>query len=57
MSLLNRIALSNGNKQRKVQANLVLRSLDQAKIDHWNKDLQAEIRRRNQKRSPLSVKP
>ena len=43
MSLLTRIARSNGNKQRKIQANFLISALDQSKIAYWNKNLEAEI--------------
>jgi hypothetical protein len=58
MSLLKRIAVSNGDKLRKARANLILAGLDQPKVAHWNNKLRAEIRqKRLEHLSPrLSVK-
>ena len=53
MSLLKRIAISNGDKLRKAEANLILARMDKNKVSHWNKKLQAEIR---QKRLPLQTR-
>ena len=43
MSLINRIATSNGNKLRKAAANLTLAALDKKKVSDWNHSLQHEI--------------
>ena len=43
MSLLNRIATSNGNKLRKAAANLTLAAMDEGKVSDWNRRLQGEI--------------
>jgi|GEM_PF-7013214 len=42
MSLLTRIAISNGDKARKATANRALAVMDQHKIVKWNKHLEAE---------------
>jgi hypothetical protein len=56
MSLLQRIAISNGNKWRKTRANLILTCLDHSKVIHWNKKLQAEIRQKRLERLSPQVK-
>jgi hypothetical protein len=55
MSLLNRIAISNGDPSRKIKANLAIATMQQYKVTYWNKSLEAEIRRKRLKQvSPLS---
>ena len=56
MSLLKRIAISNGDKLRKAEANLILARMDQNKVSHWNKRLQAEIHQKHLRRLSLRVK-
>ena len=56
MSLLRRIAISNGNKWRKTRANLILTRLDQSKVIYWNKELQVEIRQKHLERLSSQVK-
>lgn len=51
MSLLNRIAISNGDKRRKIKANRVIMMMEQQRVVHWNKSLEAEIRRKRLKLS------
>ena len=46
MSLLTRMAISNGNSSTKELATAVITSIDQKKIDHWNKALVVEIERK-----------
>ncbi len=43
MSLLRRIALSNGDKVRKMAANQMLVVMDETRILAWNNQLQATI--------------
>jgi len=43
MSLLNKIAISNGNKLRKAAANLTLTVMDGKKVADWNRSLQDTI--------------
>ena len=43
MSLLNRIAISNGNKLRKAAANLTITAMDGKKVADWNRSLQDTI--------------
>ncbi len=43
MSLLNKIAISNGNKLRKAAANLIITAMDGKKIADWNRSLQDRI--------------
>jgi len=43
MSLLNKIAISNGNKQRKAAANLTITAMDSKKVAAWNRGLQDTI--------------
>lgn len=57
MSLLKRIALSNGDKLRKAEANLILARMDKNRVSHWNKKLQAEIRQKHLRRLPLQTRP
>jgi hypothetical protein len=46
MSLLNRIAISNGNKLRKAAANLTITEIDTKKVVDWNRSLRSEIYRK-----------
>ncbi len=46
MSLLRRIALSNGDKVRKMAANQMLVVMDETRILAWNNQLQAAIDRK-----------
>jgi hypothetical protein len=46
MSLLNRIAISNGNKVRKAAANLAITAMDAKKVAGWNRNLRSEIHRK-----------
>ncbi len=57
MSLLKRIAISNGDKLRKAEANLILARMDKNKVSHWNKKLQAEIRQKHLRRLPFQTRP
>ena len=43
MSLLNRIAISNGNKLRKAAANLTITVMDGKRVAAWNQSLQDTI--------------
>ncbi len=43
MILLNRVAISNGDKQRKAEANRQIAKQDQALIAAWHEQLEAEI--------------
>jgi hypothetical protein len=43
MSLLSRIAISNGNKLRKSSANLAITIMDAKKVADWNRSLRNEI--------------
>jgi hypothetical protein len=43
MSLLNKIAISNGNKLRKAAANLTISAIDGKKVADWNRSLQDTI--------------
>ncbi len=43
MSLLNKIAISNGNKRRKAAANLTITAMDGQKVADWNRSLQDAI--------------
>ncbi len=42
MSLLRRIALSNGNKARKNEANATIKQMDRRVVKNWNKKLAGE---------------
>ena len=53
MSLLKRIAISNGNKDRKADANKVLAAMDYHKVVNWHQSLGVEIRRKEEKCCPL----
>ncbi len=55
MSLLNRIATSNGNKRRKAAANLTLTAMDDGKISDWNRRLQSEIYQKTVKRDTAGL--
>ena len=44
MSLLYRIAISQGDQTRKAEANEVIAVIEQGTVSNWNKSLQAEIR-------------
>lgn len=46
MSLLSRIATSNGNQKRKVVATKTLASVDHEKVVDWNRTLQKEVSQR-----------
>ncbi|HEX9925732.1 MAG TPA: hypothetical protein VGD99_23960 [Anaerolineae bacterium] len=46
MSLLSRIATSNGNRKRKAVAIKTLASVDHEKVVDWNRTLQKEITQR-----------
>ncbi len=52
MSLLKRIALSQGNQQRKNAATDLLRQQDAAQIKAWHQQLEAEIRHKQGKERP-----
>jgi hypothetical protein len=43
MSLLNKIAISNGHKLRKAAANLIITTMDGKTIADWNRSLQDTI--------------
>jgi hypothetical protein len=43
MSLLTRMAISNGNKERKIYANKWLTMINHHKMSKWNNNLQAEV--------------
>jgi hypothetical protein len=49
VSLLNRIAISNGDKRRKIKANRAIMMMEQQRVVHWNKSLESEIRRKRLK--------
>ncbi len=55
MSLLNRIATSNGNKLRKATANLTLAAMDDGKVSDWNRRLQSEIYQKTVKRGTAGL--
>ena len=51
MGLLQRLARSNGNQQRKDEANALIKDrLDKQTVIDWMKDLDAEIRAKNEER-------
>ena len=51
MGLLQRIARSNGNDERKAEANALIKDrLDKQTVIDWMKDLDAEIRAKNEER-------
>jgi hypothetical protein len=55
MSLLNKIAISNGNKLRKAAANLTITAMDGKKVADWNRSLQDAIyQKRRLKAIPLT---
>ena len=55
MSLLNKIAISNGNKQRKAAANLTITAMDDKKVAAWNRGLQDTIYQKKRMRAiPLT---
>lgn len=43
MALLNRIAISNGDKARKAEANIQIAKRDEALVAAWHKQLETEI--------------
>lgn len=49
MSLLRRIAISRGDRERKMAANSVLAGLDRVVVADWNKALRAEINEKSRK--------
>ncbi len=54
MALLNRIAISNGNKARKRAANLLITNKDGHTVVIWNKQLETEIQKRRAGKSALA---
>ena len=46
MSLLHRIAISQGDQARQAAANAAIATLEQPRLVDWNKHLQAEICRK-----------
>jgi hypothetical protein len=55
MSLLNKIAISNGNKLRKAAANLTITAMDGKKVADWNQSLQDTIYQKKRLRAiPLT---
>jgi hypothetical protein len=54
MSLLTRMAISNGNKERKNNANTLLVTMDRHKVAKWNQGLQIEVNR-EARCCPLSI--
>lgn len=50
MPLLNRIAISNGDKNRKAAANKVLAAMNHQKIANWHQSMRVEIRRKQARR-------
>jgi hypothetical protein len=51
MSLLARIAVSNGNQELKTSANLLIAALNRHTVEAWNKQLEMEIQKRNSRES------
>ena len=43
MSLLGRIAVSNGSPTRKAQATLYLAAMQRGVVERWNRDMEREI--------------
>ncbi len=54
MALLNRIAISNGNKARKRAANLLITNKDGHTVASWNKQLKTEIQKKRAGKSALA---
>lgn len=48
MSLLKRIAISNGNKKRKAMANRTITRMNQAELAAWHRQLHFEISRKQE---------
>lgn len=57
MSLLTRIAISNGDIVRKARANKILAVMDQGKIVNWNKNLEAEAGKKQEECAPFYTNP
>jgi hypothetical protein len=56
MPLLNKIAISNGNKLRKAAANLTITAMDGKKVADWNRSLQdALYQKRRLQAIPLTA--
>lgn len=55
MSLLNKIAISNGNKMRKAAANRIIAIMDGQKVAAWNQSLQDTIYQKKWMRANLLV--
>jgi hypothetical protein len=51
MSLLARIALSNGNHELKTSANLLIADLNRHTVEAWNNQLEMEIQSRDSRES------
>lgn len=49
MSLLRRIATSNGDQHRKAAANQTLAAMDQQTVSEWHRRLQRELYRKAQR--------
>ncbi len=54
MALLNKIAISNGNKARKRAANFLITNKDGHTVDIWNKQLETEIQKKRVGKSALA---
>ena len=55
MSLLNKIAISNGNKARKAAANRTIAVMNSQKVAAWNRSLQDTINQKKWMRAYLLV--
>jgi MOSC domain-containing protein YiiM len=55
MSLLNKIAISNGNKARKAAANRTIAVMNSQKVAAWNRSLQVATYQKKWMRSNLLV--
>jgi hypothetical protein len=55
MSLLNKIAISNGNTARKAAANRTIAVMDGQKVTAWNRSLQDTIYQKKWMRANLLV--
>ena len=53
MSLLNKIAISNGNKGRKAAANRIITAMNSQKIAAWNRSLRDTIYQKERMRAIL----
>ena len=53
MSLLNKIAISNGNQLRKATANRIITVMNSRKVAAWNRSLQDTIYRKERMRANL----